>query len=270
MSRAPVHVPAWASCGPSDGTGRIVRAFFPFGGIVEGYLTYDRISFALWPLYIHSRRGQIHAPVNFLFPIFKYGSGSQGPHLPHSGRLFGRSYREGSYDSRFYLWPFFHLHRGATVGARTTNNTPGCCGRWSDGLGRGSSARPRFLWPFFGYVQQSRSRASGPGTVRGRFVRILRPGEEGRPSPHALLADCGPTTRGTGWRSTWYLWPFFNLATRKTYAPAARASPSTSLPLWQHWEREHEMAERHRVEQALAALPEQVRLRATSASPSRP
>jgi hypothetical protein len=37
--------------------GRIVRAWFPFTGVMENFLSYDRIEFTLFPLWLRTRRG---------------------------------------------------------------------------------------------------------------------------------------------------------------------------------------------------------------------
>jgi hypothetical protein len=55
--------------------GRTVRAWFPFGGRVERFLSFDRLDFVLWPLFTRSeRQGRINW--HFLWPFFGYSQGT--------------------------------------------------------------------------------------------------------------------------------------------------------------------------------------------------
>src|SRR5262245_5402791 len=57
--------------------GRILRAVFPFGGVMEDSFSFDRLVFVLFPLYARVERDQ-RVTYSFLFPVFAVTRGPTG------------------------------------------------------------------------------------------------------------------------------------------------------------------------------------------------
>lgn len=215
-----------------DNSGRIVNAIFPFGGVIENFLTFDRIVFALFPLYLRTERsGQIS--ISFIWPIFNYTHGPLGKSF-RIWPLFGHLHQAGNYDRWFFLWPFFHIQHNY-LGSPTPES------RWMfwpfyGRTRRGSYRAWSFIWPVFGYAHDSRTGFwswDGPWPL----VRILRPGVgEGPDAPYRTrLWPFYSYYRGDGLESTWVLWPIIN-SRIDTDAFGVRHSKYL-IPLWQNWER---------------------------------
>ena len=95
----------WAS--HSDG--RIQRAFFPFFGLVEKFLSWDRATFALFPLWLRIERyGRTTDYV--LWPFFSVSRGTGGFGW-RVWPLVGHNSWEGRYSRWFAAWPFLHFQR---------------------------------------------------------------------------------------------------------------------------------------------------------------
>lgn len=213
-----------------DDTGRVVRAFFPFGGVVEGYLTYDRVTFVLFPLFVQARRAGFSS-VNWLFPIFKYGKGPKGRTF-RVWPLFGRSYRRGSFDNRFVLWPLFHLQESRLWDKQGTRQRTWMLWPLVGHTRAGDFCSTSILWPFFGWSSNPKTGFwswDGPWPL----VRILRPANAGEPR-RTRFWPIWSHYSGDGLESTWFLWPFFNR--RQEDTRAGRRTSQYLLPLWQHWE----------------------------------
>ncbi len=119
---------------------------FPFFGKVHQVLGRDEIRFFLFPLWMESTLGK-RRTWNFLWPFFG------GAHGPGSGawRFFpfwGRKWKDGVYDRKSILWPFFHFQRNHLDTKRPLRMFlffP----FYGQSKGPGSDQRT-FLWPFFG------------------------------------------------------------------------------------------------------------------------
>ncbi len=87
-----------------DVNGEDYLAVFPIAGSIHEFFFWDKIDFALFPLYVRSQMQDIVAKT-FIWPIF---SKTTGPRLKRF-RVFpfyGYSEREGLGRKSFYLWPF--------------------------------------------------------------------------------------------------------------------------------------------------------------------
>jgi hypothetical protein len=218
-----------------DDSGRIVRAFFPFGGVIENFLTFDRITFALFPLFLKTER-QGQTSTSFLWPIFNFTSRPKGDATGGGWRvwpIYGRQTREGQYDRRFYLWPFFHYQRN-----HLSSNTPEK--RWMffpliGHTSRGDYRADSVLWPFFGYARNPQTGFwawDGPWPL----VRILRPGRDKPDDPYRTrFWPVYSYYKGDGLESTWALWPLINVRT-EVYRDAVRRGEYI-FPFWRHWVR---------------------------------
>ncbi|MGA0334199.1 MAG: hypothetical protein ACO3N7_01955 [Kiritimatiellia bacterium] len=90
-----------------DAQGESYQALFPIAGSIHEFFFWDKIDFALFPLFIRSRINEIEANT-VLWPIF---SRTTGPGM-HRFRIFpfyGFSERDGIGRKTFLLWPFFSM-----------------------------------------------------------------------------------------------------------------------------------------------------------------
>lgn len=89
----------------TDKHGHDYLALFPLGGTIREFLLWDRIDFALFPLWVRSRIKDVEAET-WLWPIF---SRTEGPGVERF-RVFpfyGYNFREGRGRKTFILWPFW-------------------------------------------------------------------------------------------------------------------------------------------------------------------
>jgi hypothetical protein len=94
--------------------GRIIRAWFPFGGIVEHFLSVDRAEFVLFPLYLRLQRNG-RTTYHVLWPIFGWSTGAGGPSWK-VWPLIGHKKWVGRYDRWYFLWPFFQIQKNEPPG----------------------------------------------------------------------------------------------------------------------------------------------------------
>lgn len=210
--------------------GRILRAWFPFGGVLENFLSFDRLEFALFPLYMRTQRTG-NTNYHFLFPIFSYTSGptaSGGRFWP----FYGRSKVAGSYDRSFLLWPFFHWHKNRLGLAPEQQEVKWMffpiIGRTRHGSYRGTTV----LWPFFGYATDP---STGFWSWDGPWplVRFMS-----SPKQEITRYRAWPfywRYHGDGLDSRWILWPVFNIR-HEEYETASKNSVYL-IPFWQNWKR---------------------------------
>ncbi len=108
-------------------------AFWPLYGRFQRRFGHDRIHFVLWPIYTRmddEEEGGTRTTWNTPWPIISFSrlpGGSGWRVWP----LYGRRHKEGAYDKRFVLWPFY-----IAVDAR---------------LRDAGSYRARMYWPFYGW-----------------------------------------------------------------------------------------------------------------------
>jgi hypothetical protein len=80
---------------------------FPFGGKMYNRLGRDEISYALWPLYISTKKRSTRVD-NYLWPFFASISGDSPDERGYKfWPLFGRAESPGEYRKFFLLWPFW-------------------------------------------------------------------------------------------------------------------------------------------------------------------
>jgi hypothetical protein len=217
--------------------GRTVRAWFPFGGVMEEFLSFDRFVFVMWPLFMRSERtGRVTH--HFVFPVFAFTHGRGGPSW-RFWPFYGNAKVRGSYDRQFALWPIFHWeHNRLSMPPEEQEH------KWLVFPLVGHTTKGRYsawtaLWPFFGW-------GSNPDTgywaldLPWPFVRLIR--DPASDLERTRFWPFYSYFRGNGLESTWYLWPFINVR-REVYEKAEKNSLYV-IPFWQRWVREDEVTGR--------------------------
>ncbi len=106
-------------------------SIFPLFGTMKGQLGKEKISFLAFPLWM-AARDKRYESFHFMWPVMGYWKGPD----QHGRRLwpfFGVNRREGRFDRRFWLWPFF--------------------ARWKTGLDTVYPADAVFFFPFYGRLK---------------------------------------------------------------------------------------------------------------------
>ena len=103
-SRYSLHfLPFYIEKRPESG-GDIERALFPIYGSIPNFLLYERISFAMWPIWMQTeRRGTIGRHVLFPFVSWDRGTVNGWRFFPFYGHLE----KKDEWERRFILWPFW-------------------------------------------------------------------------------------------------------------------------------------------------------------------
>ena len=225
--------------------GRIVRALVPIGGVVEHFLSYDRLEFVLMPLFIrYERNGRVTTP--FLFPFFSWSrpiEPGESRQTPREGQGAGSDWRvwplvgvnrwEGRYERWFFLWPFFHWQRN-DLDRRAGHEDE----RWMVwpffGIQKRAATRSWMaLWPFFGYTSNPQSGFwawDGPWPL----VTIQRPGDTGQ-ARRTRVWPLYSHFEGDGMTSTHVLWPIVNLR-HEVYGERVKDTLLV-LPFYQAWDK---------------------------------
>lgn len=213
-----------------DASGRIVRAFFPFGGVIENFATFDKIVFVLFPLYLRTEReGRIST--NWLFPFFNRTTGTGGT----SGRIwpfFGHNRIEGSYDRWFFLWPFFHSQENDLAKPADARERSWMFWPLFGHTSRGSYDAWTWLWPFFGYARDTETGFwawDGPWPL----VRVHGGGRHPPSEERVRFWPFYSRYKGDGLEKRNYLWPIVQIST-EDYPDRVRRATYV-LPVWQRW-----------------------------------
>ncbi len=216
--------------------GRTLRAWFPFGGVLERFVSFDRIEFALFPLWVRTERAG-RETTHVLWPFFSKSSGAGGPAW-RAWPLIGHGQYEDRYDRWFFLWPFFQWeHNRQWAGEERDERS------WMVfplyGYKRAGSYRAHtLLWPFFGWSSDP-EQGFWAWDAPWPFVRMLEnPAQDER---RRRVWPFYSYYRGDGMESTWYLWPFYN-SSYEEYPDAVRTTRWV-LPLWQEWHRKADNGE---------------------------
>jgi hypothetical protein len=135
-------------------TGESYHALLPFGGRARNRLFQDELEFVLFPLY--ARFVQLGTETRYFpWPIV---SVVRGEH--RSGfrivPLYGQDVKEGVFEKRFVLWPFFLHHRTGLDG----EDPEVLLSILPFYVSQRSKARDRttYLWPFFTYTEDRERR----------------------------------------------------------------------------------------------------------------
>ena len=161
-----------------DLKGERYRAIFPLGGTIREFIGQDEISFVLFPLHARSRINDVETS-DWLWPIVSHTKG-EGTERHRVFPFYGRSIREGQYDKRFVLWPFWTDVRYEYEGA---------------------SGNGYLLFPFYGHMKLEDQES---WWVLPPFFRYAK-GERGS----RLLAPWPFVQWETGPVEKFYLWPLW-------------------------------------------------------------
>ena len=169
--------------------GRIIRAWFPFGGIVEHFLSVDRAGVRAVPVVLRLQRNG-RTTYHVLWPIFGWSTGTGGPSWK-VWPLIGHKKWVGRYDRWYFLWPFFQIQKNELQGrtgepGKRVDHLSSLSGAAAAAAWRSIAA----LWPFFGYSWDPDTGFwawDGPWPL----VRFMSPGTE---------------DSATRWR----VWPFYS------------------------------------------------------------
>jgi hypothetical protein len=215
--------------------GRILRAVFPIGGVLEDFLSFDRLVFVLFPLYAKAERNG-RVTYSFLFPVFAITRGDSG-----SGwrfwPIYGTSHVHGSYKRSFFLWPIFHWQRNNLWAPEAKQESKWMVFPLVGRTTRDTYTSTTILWPFFGWARDEKTGFwswDGPWP----FVRLHHD-----PQTDTFRTRFWPfysRYRGDGLDSSWYLWPIVNVRTEDY--PGAQKKGLFILPFWQSWHRTDETA----------------------------
>lgn len=86
--------------------GQDYAALFPLYGTLRDFLSYDRFSFTLWPLYSTAEKYGIHSTY-ILWPIYSHAEG-KGIHNTRVFPFWGHITKQGAWDRSFLLWPIWN------------------------------------------------------------------------------------------------------------------------------------------------------------------
>lgn len=88
-----------------DKDGLEYRAIFPLGGTIREFAGRDEIKFVLFPLRVTSTLNDLSSS-SWLWPVFSKTKGD-GVDMKRVFPLYGRYTRQGAYEKKFILWPFW-------------------------------------------------------------------------------------------------------------------------------------------------------------------
>lgn len=214
---------------------------FPLWGELDTFLTWDRVRFVLFPLYVSARRGDstMH---NVLFPVFGWTRGGSGSHW-RVWPLVGRNSKANHHERWFVLWPIFHWHVEGLwkepANRRRSFAILPLYGRTAVGTYRAHS----FLWPFFGYAHDPRGASAEGG--RGAFwawdgpwplVRLQGGGLDPNAERRTRLWPFYSHFEGDGLEWNSYAWPLVHQ--RREETPGYRRASFYVLPFYQQWDME--------------------------------
>ncbi|MCH2106235.1 MAG: hypothetical protein MK291_06300 [Planctomycetes bacterium] len=247
--------------------GRRVRAAFPFLGATDGFLTFDRIEFALFPVYMRTERAG-RTTWHWLFPFFSYTESDDGeawrawPLIGHNQRDGNRFAEPGAeerplprYDRWFFLWPIFQYQKNDQRLGPDMEETSWTVFPLIGRTEQGTFESTTILWPFIGY---SKDPATGFSSLDlpWPLINIQEPGSSQRARRYrfwpfySIYESDGMIARSWAWpliqhrkeeysdgeRRTFSVLPFYQSFTR-TYDDVEEPTQWQKLwPLWQHEE----------------------------------
>ncbi len=214
--------------------GRTLRAWFPFGGVVEHFLTMDRCEFVLFPIYSRIQR---HGRTTYhvLWPFFSWSRGAGGPSW-RVWPLVGHKQWEKRYDRWYFLWPFFQYQRNELALPPEKQGKAWTVFPLYQRRDQGSLRSHSVLWPFFGYASDPQTGFwawDGPWP----FVRFMEPGSSGA-STRWRVWPFYSYYEGDGLTSRYYLWPIVNFR-HEQYRDSEKKSAYV-IPFWQSFDRVHQ------------------------------
>ena len=245
-----VVLPGFLWTREADGADHV--AWAPFYGDMRDFLTFSRIQFVLFPLYLRTERAGNRTD-NLLFPVLSWTRPIPEDEVTdpiaqlerreaHGWRvwpLFGRSQREGSYDRRFVLWPIGHVQHNHLE--RAPENQEHLFGVWPlfTSTRMGTYRGFTVLWPFFGWATDPRGAEEEGGEAffaldaPWPLVRFQRGGRAKDPVTRSRIWPFFSHMRGDKLEAWSVAWPFVQWRT-EDYLHHERRSLYV-LPFWRGW-----------------------------------
>jgi hypothetical protein len=158
--------------------GERYTGLFPFWGDVREVLTYDRIRFALFPLYAEMWRKDLHS-VNWLWPFFSRTE-SDTLKATRFFPFYGHATHQDKGSAQFVMWPIC-THYATTPG--------------------GEGARGFVLWPLFGNIKHKNGFSRWVLPPFFKYARMGGETEIQAPWPFVRYRD--------GKKKQLYLWPIW-------------------------------------------------------------
>lgn len=184
------------------------RALFPIYGTIKNKLTFERLSWVLFPLYVQNeKRGAVTTSTPW--PIIRVTRGAA--HGWGVWPLYNYVERPGVSRAKYYLWPLgYNVTRWPS--AEDPPGTPvrrdvGALPFWARSTGPGYINQD-YAWPFFGYsdrtipIRYHETRYFWPFLVQGR-------------GDNRMINRWGPFYTHSvikGYDKTWYAWPIWRHA----------------------------------------------------------
>jgi len=207
------------------------RALFPIAGTVKNRLSFERLSWMPFPLYVQSEaHGAITTSTPWPFVRVTRGAAHGFALWP----LFGWQERPGVSREEFYLWPLGYNNTKQPAPEAPPGTPPGrqvaALPFYARASGPGFVSED-FLWPFFGHTEMTapkryhETRYLWPFLVQGR-------GEE------RYVNRWGPFYTHSvvkGYDKTWYLWPLFR---RAKWTDEGLAQTKTQVLWFLYWSHE--------------------------------
>lgn len=212
--------------------GNIQRAFFPFFGVVEHFLSLDRGTFLLFPLWLRTERyGRITDHV--LWPFFSVSRGTGGPAW-RAWPLVGHNHWRGRYSRWFTAWPIFHLQRNGLQYSEDQQQTSWMVWPLIGRSRRGPARQTTVLWPFFGRTTDPET---GFWAWDGPWPLVRFQGGDPDRATRQRVWPFYSRYEGDGLVSRWYAWPIVNQR-HETYPNGTKSSLNV-FPFWRSYERLH-------------------------------
>jgi hypothetical protein len=215
--------------------GRILRAWFPFGGVMESFISFDRLEFVLFPIWMKTLRNGRYTH-HVLWPFFSYTNGAGGPSWVF-WPFYGESIYAGRYERRFWFWPFFHLHKNNQYLPPEKRETMWMFWPFFGRTDRGAFRATSILWPFFGW---SHDPSTGFWTFDAPWPLIEFLNAPKEDIHRARVWPFYSSYHGDGLDSKWFLWPVVNVR-HEVYEKSEKNSVNI-IPFWQNWTRVDEDA----------------------------
>jgi len=210
--------------------GRVVRAWFPFGGVVEHFFSFDRADFVLFPLYARTQRYG-RTTYHFLWPFFSYSRGSGGPAW-RIWPLVIHNQWEGRYNRWSALWPFFTWQHNGLSKPEASQQRAWMLWPLYGQSRRGEARSWTVLWPFFGYTTDPKS---GFWAWDGPWPLVVFQGGDPERAVRRRVWPFYSYYRGDGLTSRYFAWPFYNVRLEES----AQFTKFTRylFPIWHGWTR---------------------------------
>ncbi|MFT6109490.1 MAG: hypothetical protein ACJA2W_002412 [Planctomycetota bacterium] len=205
--------------------GRTQRAFFPFFGVVEKFLSLDRGTFAFFPFWMRLERYG-RTTDHFLFPIFSYSRGTGGKAF-RFWPFFGVNRWKGRYDRKFFLWPFFHWQHNGLQFPEDQQQKSWFLWPLIGRSKRGPATQTTALWPLFGFTSDPET---GFWAWDGPWPLVRFQGGDPERAVRKRVWPFFSYYQGDGMMSRWLGWPIFNR--RHEEYPDGTKDATLVLPFW--------------------------------------